>query len=612
VAWYKIQPRLLNDAEADVLLIFDCCYAASAARAYSKVRNRVELLAAAPIKYQTPPPGPHSFTSKMIREMKTLLSAKRAVVIAELHNHLTKQQSGLFETAVFVELQPGSGRRIKLEKLGTRLPTRTPPASSLTLRVSTRKRLDEDVFRDIINWMENLSPRVISELAVEEVYHTTEKLREFVQEEPTESIPHPMFQQLPENARQEALDLCQELDVVLEGGAALSRLPSTFAPETSKDYEDMARKFVNELGNKVIVLRKSLERNIVARCGERDSLIEALNDKMVQSLGITDTLRMKGILLDPVVTGESMEVESQELGLHDSPGNMNPRFAQKELDRLGRVFVEYKYYNPSENSSAARRMASERVMKLAKVLGEPKSENFQTLHCFRWFHEPDHCRFGLVFEIPKSLHSTLVTLQDVMNPERRTKFRPTLEQRFDMAWKIGQAVQKWHLAGWVHQGISSRNIFFSSDSEIIDYSRPYLCGFEYSRPSAEKSYPRSEDIERDVYQHPDRQGTLNIQFQRVHDLYAFGVLLMEIGLWQPALRLFEKKTGITAEKMKRELVGHCETRLAYFMGTNYQSAALTCLYGGFGIDVDDSAHSRLSKAFDTLVLQNINCGKHLG
>ena len=146
--------------------------------------------------------------------MKSLLSAKRAVVIAELHNHLTKQQSGLFETAVFVELQPGSGRRIKLEKLGTQLSTRTPPASSLIFRVSTRKRLDEDIFRDIINWMENLSPRVISELAVEEVYHTTEKLREFVQEEPTESIPHPMFQQLPENARQEALDLCQELDIV--------------------------------------------------------------------------------------------------------------------------------------------------------------------------------------------------------------------------------------------------------------------------------------------------------------------------------------------------------------------------------------------------------------
>jgi hypothetical protein len=109
----------LNEAEADVLLIFDCCYAASAAREHSKVKNRVELLAAAPMKCQTPPPGPHSFTSIMIREMKSLLSAKRAVVIAELHNHLTKQQSGLFETVVFVELQPGSGRRIKLEKSGT-------------------------------------------------------------------------------------------------------------------------------------------------------------------------------------------------------------------------------------------------------------------------------------------------------------------------------------------------------------------------------------------------------------------------------------------------------------------------------------------------------------
>jgi hypothetical protein len=552
----------------------------------------------------------------MIRELKSLLSVRGPIVISELHCHLAKRQSGLFDTAVLFELQPGSGRNIRLERLGTRQPSPTPPASSLTFRVLTRKPLDEDVFRDIIDWMDKLCPRVISELAVENVYHTREKLREFVQEEPTEDIPRPMFQQLPENARQEALDLCQELDVVLEGGAALSRLPSTFTPDTSRDYEDMVRKFFNELGSKVEALRKSLERNIVANCDERESLTHAMNDGKVQGLGIDDTLRMKDILLDPIVTGKTMKVESQELGFHDSSADKYPQFIQRDLDQLGRVFVEYKYYNPSENSDAARRMASDRVNKLAKVLGEPKSKDFQTLHCLQWFHEPEHCRFGLVFKTPvvsNSTQSTIITLQDVMDPKKtRTRFRPTLEQRFDIAWRIGQAVRKWHLAGWVHQGISSRNIFFFSDCESIDYARPYLCGFEYSRPSAEKSYARSEDMARDVCQHPDRQGAPNVQYQRVHDLYSFGVLLLEIGLWQPALKMFEDRIDITAEDMKKELIRHCDTRLAYWMGTNYQSAASICLRGLFSIDVDDSAHSRLSKAFDTSVLQKIECGKHLG
>ena len=151
IDWHKIQPRLLNEAEADVLLILDCCYAASAARERPKVKNRVELLCATSMKRQTPPPGPTSFTSIMIREMKSLLSGNRGVTTSELHNHLMKQQSGLFETSVWVELQAGNGRNIKLEKLSPHIPISTPPASSLTFKVSTRQRLDENVFLEILN-----------------------------------------------------------------------------------------------------------------------------------------------------------------------------------------------------------------------------------------------------------------------------------------------------------------------------------------------------------------------------------------------------------------------------------------------------------------------------
>ncbi|PMD35049.1 hypothetical protein L207DRAFT_517151 [Hyaloscypha variabilis F] len=335
IDWHKIQPRLLNEAEADVLLILDCCYSASAARERPKVKNRVELLCATSMKRQTPPPGPTSFTSIMIREIKSLLSGNRGVTISKLHNHLMKQQSGLFETSVWVELQAGSGRHIKLEKLSPHIPISTPPASSLTFKVSTRQRLDENVFLEILNWMQNLSPRVISELAVEKVWHSTEMLREFVQEEPSEISPQPMFQQLPENARQEALDLCRELDAVLEGGAALARLPSAFNPDTSKNYEDMARRFVNELESKVRAIKRSLERNIVARCVEREALIQAMNNTKVQNLGIADTLRMKDILLEDSDTSNYMKAESKELGFCDNTVDLHPRSAQKELDQLG-------------------------------------------------------------------------------------------------------------------------------------------------------------------------------------------------------------------------------------------------------------------------------------
>lgn len=135
--------------------------------------------------------------------------------------------------------------------------------------------------------------------------------------------------------------------------------------------------------------------------------------------------------------------------------------------------------------------------------------------------------------------------------------------------------------------MSSRNIFLLRDeSKRIDYSSPFSL-WVWARTT----------FRRNIIP-PDRQDYPNNQFQRLHDLYSFGVLLTEIGLWQPADELFEGKKGIAAEEIKRSLAENCETRLAYYIGTNYRSATLTCLKEGFGIDADDSAYSSLSKAFE--------------
>lgn len=64
----------------------------------------------------------------------------------------------------------------------------------------------------------------------------------------------------------------------------------------------------------------------------------------------------------------------------------------------------------------------------------------------------------------------------------------------------------------------------------VDYSQSWVLGFDLSRPEGELSLGPTELYpERDVYRHPDRQGQVRMQFTKLHDIYALGVVLLEIG-----------------------------------------------------------------------------------
>ncbi|KAK3369493.1 hypothetical protein B0T24DRAFT_722387 [Lasiosphaeria ovina] len=96
---------------------------------------------------------------------------------------------------------------------------------------------------------------------------------------------------------------------------------------------------------------------------------------------------------------------------------------------------------------------------------------------------------------------------------------------------IGRALEKWHTVGWLHQGVSSHNIVFFRGQDVVDvdYANPFLCGFDYSRAADEASTPRHQRGNSDVYRHPDRQGFPPAKsHKKTHDLYAFGLLLLEI------------------------------------------------------------------------------------
>ena len=86
----------------------------------------------------------------------------------------------------------------------------------------------------------------------------------------------------------------------------------------------------------------------------------------------------------------------------------------------------------------------------------------------------------------------------------------------------------------MHESIRSENILFlsissefESDENQLNYARPWVFGFESSRPETFVSHGLTDIcIERDVYRHPDRQGRPSVKFQKIHDIYALGTFNM--------------------------------------------------------------------------------------
>jgi hypothetical protein len=134
----------------------------------------------------------------------------------------------------------------------------------------------------------------------------------------------------------------------------------------------------------------------------------------------------------------------------------------------------------------------------------------------------------------------------------------------------------------------------------VNYPEPWVLGFEFSRPEPFFSVGHFDfEPTRDIYRHPDRQGQPTEMFKKVHDIYALGVVLLEIGLWEPAVKL-EKHMFSNASNpraVQAQLIKHAQKRLESRVGRKYKEIVLKCLTGDFGVDDDTKEDLKLQQAF---------------
>lgn len=346
---------------------------------------------------------------------------------------------------------------------------------------------------------------------------------------------------------------------------------------------------------------------------------------------------------------EPLQGRLANIPLVDNPDLLLMKYhpqADKETDT---VIVEYRKYEPEPRQGAGRTLEKgqiehirylKRVKTTMKILAgilhdlspegneasnkEQFSSRLNCFSCLGFLEDPEHFRFAFLFRIPAELSFESATTLRSLSLYISKQPILQLEERFSLAYNICQAVLNLHQSGWVHKSIRSPNIILvpqnsgtGGDLSQGDFQRfiPYLKGFEFSRPDQDNSSrsARSDPIT-NLYRHPLRQNDPTEGFNMEHDLYAVGVILLEIGIWKTVHSVFERampEAGLPgATKATNQMKSMAKTLLPQKMGTKYAEAVQKCI-GGFDIGVDDKHHTNLGLAFRQQVLDHLKAGLKL-
>ena len=552
-----------------------------------------------------------------------MLGSMNQIVTSQLAHRLAHKRANLRQTPIHDDMSLGhQGRSIRWKPfLDTEKVTSksSDAISQLRLRVAlsiTPGNQDRSI-HDLVQWLKVEAPSFVREIAIDEVLLQTEQLQQIMLGHDSSVRKFPLVQSLDKAGRQEILDVWQEVD------SLFAEISQTWIPigglnslEKVSQLKEKIMRFVQELElrNSFIIWR--LEAGLVTL--PDDTFEDVARSSSAKVLGLNSPLRLVRLIKGSGSASNSLEINAMEI---QSVGEQRGSTAGGEKIMMGKmeqidVLVEYKPYKESLGQ-VRKLLDGPKIQKLAQILNSDKPIEFCSLKCLHWFHDSYECRYGLVFEVPSGLSLPYATLFELLGLTFR-KVRPTLGQRFRIAHDIGRAIQKWHSVGWVHEEICSRNvlIFQNPGTHAWDFSKSFLGGFQYSRRETDISDGLEvEDTQRNVYRHPSRQGIPLQRHDALHDIYAYGVLLIEIGLWQTVLehRYFQEIVNevrdLKPEQIQKVLVKIAKQSLGHTMGADYRDAAVLCLEDGFENLWDDyRTQPRLMRTFIIQVLNQIAKG----
>ncbi|KAK4112956.1 hypothetical protein N656DRAFT_797511 [Canariomyces notabilis] len=276
------------------------------------------------------------------------------------------------------------------------------------------------------------------------------------------------------------------------------------------------------------------------------------------------------------------------------------------------VILEWVTFPPSLTEEDLE-LLNERYAILCTLLRSAGHPYFPALPLCTGFFRQSRTSFALVYQLPpfaapsqppRSLYSFLPRNKYSIGAEKpstpsgnNNMVLPSLEQRYELAVALADAVLSLLSVDWMHKTITSHNVVLYQSRDVvpmgnlsrIGFDSPQLLGFGLAR--RERPGERTIDL-RDgglspwrFWQHPELRGASghHRRFEQRFDIFSLGVVLSEIGTWQDAhyysSSVSESGSGADAGEFRRRLLHVCGREMAHRMGEAYKAAVMACLDG---------------------------------
>ncbi|KAF5257090.1 hypothetical protein FOXYS1_12401 [Fusarium oxysporum] len=264
--------------------------------------------------------------------------------------------------------------------------------------------------------------------------------------------------------------------------------------------------------------------------------------------------------LQRVTVGDQLKTEN--ITILGGEKNASRYIAHSNLSQ-SRVLVDW---NPPSITSSAR---ENQIRLVSGLLRGEKPNGLRIIPCVGYLEQDikgDQVRYALVYELPYSNTSNneasplrLKSLLELLESYKTVLF-PPLEARIHLARILCRAILLYHSSGWIHHDFRSHNIIFmggqavtsqlDDPNDIIEYQglrvdQPYVVGFGFARDEeatsiafADKS-SISQTLKQQrrywspAYLQSSKEKRTARSFQRSHDIYSLGCVLLEIGVWRP-------------------------------------------------------------------------------
>ncbi|RMZ78066.1 hypothetical protein DV737_g4059, partial [Chaetothyriales sp. CBS 132003] len=339
-----------------------------------------------------------------------------------------------------------------------------------------------------------------------------------------------------------------------------------------------------------------------------------------------DKLEFKHVKVENAPTTEDVAIERQRsIGTFQTSDASEARVP---------VFIEWKRYVPTTGASAKTMPGAplaentDRVKGLVKILQSSKLDSFRAPDCVGFFDlrdgATDHSHlipslFGVVYRIPGD-SSTAPAMPITLLSQLGSQPLPSLSVRMKLAYLISDSLLYFNSVRWYHKALRSDAIIFHQDpkTKAVDITQPFLGGFEYARPGSATSTRVPPKPSRELYVHPFYQGDQPREYARSYDIYALGIILLEIAYWQPIsvilAGLFENPDGPSrkeAEELRGRLLAPGSPhllKLKGLAGDRYFEAVRSCIAGivrDQDIETEIEVSLKLHEGFRRRVVENL-------